>query len=33
LGNVGPMGTIRIRNEGGDEKRLIVSRSGRIRTE
>lgn len=33
LGNVGPMGTIRIRNPDGNQKRVIVSRSGRVRTQ
>ena len=33
LGNVGPMATIRVWNEHGDQNRLIVSRSGRIRME
>jgi len=33
LGNVGPMATIRIQNEDGKEKRVIVSRSGRVRME
>jgi hypothetical protein len=32
-GNVGPMGTIRVWNPDGDQKRVIVSRSGRVRTE
>lgn len=31
-GNVGPMATIRVLS-GGDEKRVIVSRSGRVRIE
>ena len=33
LGNVGPMATISIRNERGANRRIIVSRSGRVRTE
>jgi Tfp pilus assembly protein FimT len=33
LGNVGPMATIRVTNERGEERRIIVSRSGRVRTE
>lgn len=32
-GNAGPMGTIRVWNPDGDQKRVIVSRSGRVRTE
>jgi len=32
-GNVGPMGTIRVWNEDGDQKRVIIARSGRIRME
>ena len=32
-GNVGPMGTIRVWNVEGDQKRVIVSRSGRVRTQ
>lgn len=33
LGNVGPMATITIWNERGANRRLIVGRSGRVRTE
>lgn len=33
LGNVAPMATIRLLNEKGEEMRVIVSRSGRVRTE
>lgn len=33
LGNAGPMGTITIWNERGANRRLIVGRSGRVRTE
>lgn len=32
LGNVAPMATIRILNKEGEERRVIVSRSGRVRT-
>ena len=32
-GNVGPMATIRIWNTDGDQKRVIISRSGRVRME
>lgn len=32
LGNVAPMATIRILNEEGQEKQVIISRSGRVRT-
>ena len=33
LGNVGPMATVTVRNTAGEERRIIVSRSGRIRME
>ena len=33
LGNVGPMATITLANMRGQEKRVIVSRSGRVRIE
>ena len=33
LGNVAPMATISVWNESGEQRRLIVSRSGRIRME
>ena len=33
LGNVGPMATITVSNAVGEERRIIVSRSGRIRME
>ena len=33
LGNVGPMGSITVSNSVGEQRRIIVSRSGRIRME
>lgn len=33
LGNVGPMATVRVWNRYGAERRIIVSRSGRVRIE
>ena len=33
LGNVGPMATVTVRNSAGEERRIVVSRSGRIRME
>ena len=33
LGNVGPMATVRVWNPAGDHRRIIISRSGRIRIE
>ncbi len=33
LGNVGPMATVTVSNASGEERRIVVSRSGKIRME